>query len=365
MITIAYVFFGFILLKLVVSTINLVFSPKLNSNLKDFCSKISVLIPARNEEKNIELLLQNLLNQEYTNFEVIVFNDQSTDRTLEIIQEYASKFDKISIINSEGLPDGWMGKNYACHKLSENAKGEFILFLDADVRMNKNVLKDTVAYIKKRKTDLLTIFPIQLMSSFGESIVVPLMNQILLSLLPLPLVRFSRFSSLSAANGQFMMFKADTYRKFHPHHFFRHSKVEDIVIARFYKAKKRKIEVLVSVDGLSCKMYDDYKSSIEGFSKNVISFFGQSYIVASLYLLHMLGALMLVFFYLDMIFFVIAVFSVILNRIFVSMLSKQSVFKNLILTYLQSLNLGVLIIVSLIKKITKSYKWKGRNISWS
>jgi len=365
MITLAYIFFGFIVLKLLISVLNLVFRAKLKVEKNDLCSKISVLIPARNEGNNIGNILEDILNQEYTNFEVIVFNDQSTDNTLEIVEEFISKSNKIRVINSEGLPDMWMGKNYACHKLSENAKGEFLLFVDADVRMNKNVLKDTVGYIKERKTDLLTIFPIQLMSSFGERIVVPLMNQILLSLLLLPLVRLSKFTSLSAANGQFMMFKAQTYRKFNPHYFFRHSKVEDIDIARYIKSKKRNLEVLVSTPGLSCKMYDGFNSAIEGFSKNVINFFGQSYILALLYWFHSVSALIFICYFLKIELFIFAVLAIIINRIFVSLLSKQNVFMNLLLIYLQSINLGVLIFVSLIKKITKSYKWKGRNISWS
>lgn len=365
MITIAYIFFGFIVLKLFISILNLVFRAKLKVKKNDLNSKISVLIPARNEANNIGNLLEDILNQEYSNFEIVVFNDQSTDNTAQIVEEFVSKSNKIKLVNSEGLPDMWMGKNYACHKLSENASGEFLLFVDADVRMEKNVLKDAIGYIKEKKTDLLTIFPIQIMTSFGERIVVPLMNQILLSLLPLPLVRLSKFTSLSAANGQFMLFKAVTYRKFYPHHFFRHSKVEDIEIARYLKSKKHKIEVLVSIPGLSCRMYDGFKSAIEGFSKNVINFFGKSYLISFLYWFHSFSALLFIFFFLETDYLIFSAIAILLNRIVVSFLSKQNIFYNLAFMYLQTFNLGILIFVSLMKKLTKSYKWKGRNISWS
>ena len=100
---------------------------------------VSVLIPARNEENNIGNILTDLINQDHRNIEVIVFNDQSEDRTAEIVREFARIDNRIRLIESDGLPEGWLGKNYACHKLSQSATGKYLLFLDADVRVGNKL----------------------------------------------------------------------------------------------------------------------------------------------------------------------------------------------------------------------------------
>ena len=94
--------------------------------------KISVLVPARNEEGNIKDCLDSLLSQEYPDFQVIVLDDNSTDRTWEILSELAKNNNKLSIIKGKPLPPGWFGKHWACHQLAENAEGDLILFTDAD-----------------------------------------------------------------------------------------------------------------------------------------------------------------------------------------------------------------------------------------
>src|SRR5690606_28081384 len=133
------------------------------------------------------------------------------------------------------LPKGWLGKNNACHNLAQHAKGKYLLFLDADVRVGDSIIKNTVSFTKKHKLGLLSIFPMQIMETLGEQSTVPNMNYILLSLLPLLLVRNTNFSSLAAANGQFMHFHAEIYPQTLPHQRMKNSKVEDIKIARFYK----------------------------------------------------------------------------------------------------------------------------------
>jgi len=231
----AYIIIGFTVIQLLIVVVNLIFNQLImNSNIH-FNGCVSVLIPARDEEKNIANLLNDLQNQEYQNIEIIVFNDQSTDKTAEIVNTKSKTDKRIKLINSNVLPDGWLGKNYACHSLSQYAKGEYLLFLDADVRIKKDIITKTVQFSKNHNLGLLSIFPKQIMFTLGEQITVPNMNFILLSLLPLILVRKSKFPSLAAANGQFMLFNTDTYRKIMPHEKMKTNKVEDIEIARYYK----------------------------------------------------------------------------------------------------------------------------------
>ena len=123
----------FTVIQLLVSLVNLLFETNLPKTQDISTGLVSVLIPARNEANNIGNLLNDLVNQDYKNIEVIVFNDQSEDKTAEIVTEYTIRDSRISMISSAGLPDGWLGKNFACHSLAEQANGKYLLFLDADV----------------------------------------------------------------------------------------------------------------------------------------------------------------------------------------------------------------------------------------
>lgn len=119
--------------------------------------------------------------------------------------------------------------------------------------------------------------PKQVIKTFGERITVPNMNYILLSLLPLILVRKSGFPSLSAANGQFMFFRAHEYKMMQPYRTVRSDKFEDISIARLYKRHKIKTACMLGDESITCRMYSGIRESVSGFSKNVIAFFGYSF----------------------------------------------------------------------------------------
>ena len=197
--------------------------------------EVSILIPARNEEANIGTLLEQLTMLEYNTLEIIVYNDHSDDKTESIVNYWGTLHPTIKIINGQELPQGWLGKNHACHQLAQAATGDILLFLDADVRIKKNLIKRSIRHLQKYELHLLSIFPKQIVRSFGEKVSVPLMNWILLSLLPLPLIRKLKNEAFSAANGQFMMFKATTYKALWPHEKCKSHKVEDIAIMKLFK----------------------------------------------------------------------------------------------------------------------------------
>jgi glycosyltransferase involved in cell wall biosynthesis len=136
MMYLAYFILFFTVLQFLIVVVNLIFKPSLPKRLIQCNHLVSILIPARNEEKNIGTILNDILSLSYKNIEVIVFNDQSTDKTEEKVKEYATLDNRIRIINSDNLPNGWLGKNYACHSLAQHAKGDYLLFLDADVRIS-------------------------------------------------------------------------------------------------------------------------------------------------------------------------------------------------------------------------------------
>lgn len=242
MIFAAYFILAFWFLQTVVAFANLLFREKLKGRNVDVAAiKLSVLIPARDEEENIAHILSDLVERKENIFEILVYNDHSTDKTAEIIADFARQDNRVKLVQPQPLPDKWLGKNFACHQLGLHATGDYFLFVDADVRIKKPIITKVLQYVDYHNVGLLSIFPKQEMRSFAEKITVPNMHYILLSLLVLPLVRFAAsFPTLSAANGQFMLLKSDVYRRCSPHATFKNSRAEDIEIARHLKKKRRK-----------------------------------------------------------------------------------------------------------------------------
>ena len=151
MIYIACFVIAFAVLQLFIAFVNMLIRPSLKNQSSGFDALISVMIPARNEENNIIKLLTDLQHQTYKNIEILVFNDQSTDRTAELVNEMALYDKRIRLINSDGLPENWLGKNFACHSAAQPAKGDFFLFLDADVRLNENAVSRSIPTCAKAK----------------------------------------------------------------------------------------------------------------------------------------------------------------------------------------------------------------------
>jgi chlorobactene glucosyltransferase len=202
-----------------------------------------------------------------------------------------------------------------------------------------------------------------MMHSWGEYVTVPNMNYILLSLLPLILVRKSGFPSLAAANGQFMLFNAATYKAMQPHEKMKASKVEDIETAKYFKQNKIKVACLAGNQSIRCKMYEGFSEAVNGFSKNVIMFFGNSFLWAILFWtitsLGFIFVIMSLSIKLACIYFLF----LILTRISVSVASKQNIFINLLLAFPQQLIMGLFIYKAIINQSKKAFEWKGRKIA--
>ena len=357
----AYIIITFTVIQLIVSFVNFLFKQKLSKASKSN-KLVSVLIPARNEEMNISKILNDLLFQRYKNIEILVFDDQSTDRTAQIVKALAKNHENIQLITSQGLPPGWLGKNFACHSLSQQAKGDYLLFLDADVRIKNNVIGKTIHFTEKHKLSLVSIFPKQIMNNNGEYATVPIMNYILLTLLPLILVLKVSWPSLTAANGQYMFFDGEIYRKTLPHETMKAEKVEDIKIARLYKKRKLSIACLANETDIKCRMYGSYKESLNGFSKNVTTFFGNSTLLAIIFwLITTLGFIPILAIY-GSTGLALYLITILVIHMLVSITSNQSVTKNLTYLPFQQLSLGLIIAKSIYNQIKKKHIWKGRNV---
>lgn len=362
MLYIAWFVFFFTLLQLLIAFVNLLFMSKLRTENISEKPLVSVLIPARNEEKNIGHVLEDLLNQDYQQIEVIVLNDMSDDTTAEIVTTYAGRDNRIRLINADRLPEGWLGKNRACHVLSQHASGTYFLFLDADVSVGNKLIGNAISYINRFDLALVSIFPKQIMLTWGEKITVPVMNYILLTLLPLILVRKSRFSSLAAANGQFMFFKSAVYKVLHPHEKMKNNLVEDIEIARYLKKEHYQVACLAGDRSIQCRMYSGARDAVRGFSKNVSAFFGNSTVMAFVFWLITTFGFIAVLHSLSFPIFLSYVFFYMLTRIIVSVVSEQNTAENLLLLFPQQISLGLFIYQAINNKKNKIYHWKGREI---
>ncbi len=360
---ISFVVLFFSISQLVIASVNLILKPDLTLPISANMPLVSVLIPARNEDKNIGLILNDLIGQEYKNLEIIVCDDQSEDQTAQIVNELSLTDNRIKLISSAALPDGWLGKNFACHTLSAHAQGDYFLFLDADVRIKGDIISQTISYSNRYKLGLLSIFPHQVLESVGERITVPLMNYILLTLLPLPLVLRSGLSSLAAANGQFMLFNAQVYRTNLPHEIHKRNRVEDIAIARYYKDRKIRVACLIGDKSITCRMYCGFSEAVDGFSKNITAFFGNSFLLATLFwIITTLGFIpLLLTFQLNI--FIGYLVIVIVSKIIVAITSKQQILESLIYLIPQQLTIGWVILKAFINNYFYHYQWKGRNIS--
>jgi glycosyltransferase involved in cell wall biosynthesis len=349
-------------LNFLVSLVNLISMHYLPGQSIDQKPLVSVLIPARNEERNIGNILSDLAGLSYGNLEIIVFDDESTDTTKQIIQAFQRTDSCLSLLTGKPLPAGYTGKNHACHQLALNARGAYFLFLDADVRVKGALLEQALFWMEKKNLALLSIFPVQLMQTFGEKISVPLMNWILLSLLPMSLLRKSRRPSLAAANGQFMLFPAEIYKKFQFHRRFRGERVEDVAIIRFLKKKEEPVETFLGKDNISCRMYLSLGEAIQGFSKNIFLFFGNSIAATILYALLITTAPVWVVLYLPPVGWIVYVISILSMRINISVASRQPLFQNLIYFIPQQIIFLAIIVNAIYNRMNRKLIWKGRNV---
>jgi len=363
MIYFCYFLLGFLLIRLLVAFVNyLSFAYLPKATPLAAAPTVSILIPARNEEENIGTLLEQLARLDYGTLEIIVYNDNSTDKTESILKHWATLDPTNKIINGQRLPQGWLGKNHACHQLALAATGDILLFLDADVNVKKDLINRSISHLQKYDLHLLSIFPKQIMKSLGEKVSVPLMNWILLGLLPLPLIRRSKNEAFSAANGQFMMFKAVTYKAIWPHEKCKSHRVEDIAIMRLFKQNGFASDTRLGDDDITCRMYVGLDAAIDGFTKSIFQFFGNSILATIFFGIITTIAPFVLYFKMGVGWLIAYIVGIVSIRLFVSLASQQSVVQNLILAIPQHIVFLGIIIRGLINSKRKKILWKGRNI---
>jgi glycosyltransferase involved in cell wall biosynthesis len=231
---------------------------------------ISVLIPARDEAQRIGACLSGLADQSYRNFELLVIDDHSTDATSAIVRSYAARLPALQVAPSAALPDGWAGKCWACWQAADRASGDWLLFLDADVVPQPQLLAALVAHAESRSLDLLTLMPFQQLGSLAERVVMPAFFALLYALYPLDRVGDPR-SPIAFANGPCLLIRREVYFAVGGHRAVRASILEDTELGRIVKSGGYRLQAAAGPDLIAARMYAGWPSLAEGLGKNAVA----------------------------------------------------------------------------------------------
>lgn len=231
---------------------------------------VSVVVPARNEEGKIGRCLSSLLAQDYPNLEIIVVDDRSTDRTAEIIEEFARRDARVRMLRGTDLPEGWIGKCNALAHASAKARGDWLIFTDADTFHKPNSLADAVSFARENGADLVSFVPVQELGSFWERVVMPTLLGSFLCGDPFHTVN-DQESSRAYAYGQYIIVRHRAYLALGGHRAVRDEIVEDHALGRLFKANGYKILVGDGKRLYSVRMYVDGETLWQGWTKNLYS----------------------------------------------------------------------------------------------
>ncbi len=232
---------------------------------------ISVLIPARDEEANIETCLESLRKQDYPNFEVIVLDDDSSDDTAGIVEQIAARDSRIQLIRGEPLPPDWAGKPFACHQLATRARGSWLLFVDADTTHAPHMLRSVLALALRLKPSLLSGFPRQLATSLAQKIAIPMLYFIIMSWMPLWWLQRSRQPRTSLAIGQFLLFPAQEYWRIGGHRAVKARILEDVWLGIEVNRHGGRHLVVDLSPVVSCHMYRSLVATWHGLARSIYS----------------------------------------------------------------------------------------------
>lgn len=248
--------------------------------------KVSVCIPARNEEKNIEACVRSLLTSERPDIEVLVYDDESSDSTADILARLCAEDRRVRRVPTRPLLPGWNGKQHACFSMGMEAGGEWLLFTDADVRFEPDAVGRAVAFADQGGADLVSTFPRQVVGSVGEALLVPSIFFILFSYLPFSRMRRTSDPQAVAGCGQFILAKAGAYRTVGGHGVCRNSMHDGIMLPRAFRRHGLKTDLFDGTGLCSVRMYSGFIASWRGFAKNAFEGLGSVGLLVFLTLFH-------------------------------------------------------------------------------
>lgn len=232
---------------------------------------VSVIVPARNEARNIERCVGSLAQSRWDEFELIVVDDQSDDGTGDLVRAMdRGRAKDVRVVDGRPLPPGWVGKPWACRQGAAVARGQWLLFTDADTWHEAGALARAAAAMEDDEADMLSVTGDQEMEGFWERLVQPHVIVMLMQALPrmdrpLPRRKWRR----AVATGQYMLVKRTAYEELGGHEAVRDAVVEDLKLAQMFARDGRRVSIRDNLHGTSTRMYQSFGEIVRGWTKNL------------------------------------------------------------------------------------------------
>ena len=234
----------------------------------EFPEPVSVLVPARNEERVLDGFIRNVLASQGVELELVVLDDASTDSTAERVSQWSDRDPRVRLVHGKKLPQGWCGKQHACYQLAESARFDTFLFLDADVTVQPDAIARSVAFLNQSKIDLGSGFPHQETPTVAGWLLLPLIHFVLLGYLPLSRSRLSNDPSLAAGCGQLFITTRSAYYAAGGHAVIKSSLHDGIMLPRAFRKAGLRTDIFDASDIASCRMYETNQDVLQGITKN-------------------------------------------------------------------------------------------------
>lgn len=228
---------------------------------------VSIMVPAKDEEESIERCLTSLRSQDYPNFEILVVDDRSDDRTAEIVQAISDRDDRVRLIQIEELPDGWTGKTHALHVCQQHANGDWYLFVDADTEQHSSCVSITMQNAVADNVDFLTLIPALEAQSILEGSAQPFGGTLLWMLQPLSHANNPDELEAGFANGQFILMHKSAYEKLGGHESVRTHFCEDVAFGRAARLLRLNLRIARAPEISTVRMYSSAAQIVKGWSR--------------------------------------------------------------------------------------------------
>ncbi len=227
-------------------------------------SMVSIVLPVRNQAETVAQCLNSLVNLEYPSKEVIVVEGHSDDGTQAQLRQFSGR---VRVIEEQPLPDGWVGKNWACHLGYKQSKGELLLFTDGDSVHSTDSLARTVRLLESTAADMVTLAPGAILRTFWEKVLQPPIFLLIMLFVGGKWVNDDKRRN-ALGNGQYMLFRRSAYEKVGGHLAVRDRIVEDYSLARLLKSQGLKLRMVTARDALGVRMYSGLREVWRGWRKN-------------------------------------------------------------------------------------------------
>lgn len=235
--------------------------------------KVSTVVPARNEERNIGRCALGLTRQDYPNLEMVFVDDDSTDATPQILAGYSGRDARVRVVHTGGRPEGWNGKQWACHSGAVQATGDWLCFMDADTYAEPELISRTTAFAVANNIDMLTLQPWFEMRGLWERIVLPASIIPYLIVFPMHRVNDPK-DKLALANGQFILIRRDVYQSVGGHETVRQRMMDDFSLAELVKGKGHRLFMADGSEVMRVRLYTNLREIRSSALKMSVEFTG-------------------------------------------------------------------------------------------